>query len=222
MGVVYAIVGQKIRLLQGGSFDLSIPMTLSRFTGDLAASSSMLFSPQVIFEKYGIGKLFPYIRLQILRFIEEAILLDKIPVKQDAFQTTFTLRVNELTPNTSAEDERVVGLLEASDALELVMAPVEEVSQSLEELNREREPELRERRAKAERLRTVHYRKAVSALGRLGVTLEPGGRHMKARYGEKTAAFPNSHSGKNSDITYILRSVLEILGISEEDFIREL
>ncbi len=224
MGIVELGTDKKIFLLNGGFFEIVMQLPLSRVTGDLALPHVALTSPEMIFRKYGIEKLFPFIRLQVLRSIEEAILLDKIPVEQDAFQTAFALRAVEKGVPAKTTEADITELPEAPVVLESVVAPVEveEVPQPLEEANREEEFVVRERRAKAERLRTVHYRKAVSALGRLGVVLEPGGRHMKARYGEKTAAFPNSHSGKNADITYILRSVLEILGITEEDFIKAL
>ncbi len=215
--IIFKDLHQKIQL--------TMPFAISRITGDLVIPNTVTASPEILFEKYGIKKLYYAIRLQLLKAVEDAILTDKLQIRQDKFQTTFTLRAAEVQVAPMAvEDIGVTGLPEAPEVLESVLEPVltTAVPQPNEVVNHPVEIELDRLRKKAERLRTIKYRKAMSALERLGVTFESGGRHLKARYNGIPAAFPNPHSGKNGDITYILRSVLEILGISEEDFIRAL
>lgn len=68
------------------------------------------------------------------------------------------------------------------------------------------------------RTRQLTWRRIIAALGRCGVRVEAGGKHVKLVLGNKSHAFLNPHDQETRKNVWVLKEVLETFEISHERF----
>jgi hypothetical protein len=203
-------------------------VSISYFTGDLVMSRGAFSSLSDIFHFYGDDAGYTKFTSVLYEAILQGMADGSVKVKseEDKQNDKLAAKKSKMAQEDSVKIAKITQSIQEQKDPEIGVESLSTVTdESVEEVAVKNKDVQFVRPDKKAVIRNLSYEKAVRAFERLGFTIESGGRHHKlvrVEDGKRvTMPFMNPHTGATSDVSYIVKKTLRLLGISPDEFMAQ-